>query len=204
VGGNVTRGPSFRFTTTFLGQANHPVLRSTARPGDEVWLIGHVGLAGCGLAWLSRGRLPRGSKERRAIDRCIKAWREPKARLREGVGLDGRRCAAIDVSDGLAADCRTLAAESGVKIVLEEAALRAALHPALLAAASAFGRDALDFALRGGEDYALLVAGASRHRPRGSRSIGCVVRGSGGELRGATGTRFLGGGHDHLARRENR
>jgi thiamine-monophosphate kinase len=128
----------------------------------------------------------------------VDAFRSPRARVEEGQALAGGRHAAIDVSDGLAAECRTLAAASDVQLVLDEAWLRAALSPELILAASALERDALAFALDGGEDYALLVAGPARVRPRGAVDIGEVRPGRGARLRRAGALEPLTGGYDHL------
>ncbi|HEX6272149.1 MAG TPA: thiamine-phosphate kinase, partial [Polyangiaceae bacterium] len=90
VGGNIAKGKRFNVTTTVLGVAEQPLRRDGARPGDEVWLIGDVGLAAAGLAILRGGRSVRG----RAVEHAVRAWRRPRALLREGAGLVGRATAA--------------------------------------------------------------------------------------------------------------
>jgi len=54
VGGNLSRGAELSITTTVLGRARRPLLRSGALPGDELWLCGEVGLAAAGLRLLQR------------------------------------------------------------------------------------------------------------------------------------------------------
>jgi thiamine-monophosphate kinase len=201
VGGNISRGGELSITTTVLGRALQPLCRSGARPGDQLWLVGHVGLAAAGLAWLriTRG-MPVGTAHgsHPALGRCVEAWRRPRALLAEGRVLVGRASAAIDVSDGLSADARRLASASGVRIVIDRELLRASLHPALLVAARHLRRSALGCALSGGEDYALLAAGPARQRPACAVPIGYVARGSGGFL-ACDGRRSpLEGGFDHL------
>jgi thiamine-monophosphate kinase len=95
--------------------------------------------------------------------------------------------AAVDVSDGLACDAGRLAEASGVALLLDEGALRG--DDALNAAAAGLGRDALDLALYGGDDYALVVA--SPVAIPGFRRIGEVVEGDGVRLRGPGGERAL-------------
>jgi thiamine monophosphate kinase len=60
------------------------------------------------------------------------------------------------------------------------------------------GREPLTFALEGGEDYALLVSGPKRARPRGGLVIGEVTKGRGALLRGSRGVVPLAGGFDHF------
>lgn len=48
IGGNLSRGSELSVVTTVLGRAKRYVTRSGARPGDEVWLLGEIGLAPCG------------------------------------------------------------------------------------------------------------------------------------------------------------
>lgn len=200
VGGNVTRGEAFRFTTTVLGRVSRPVLRSAAQPGHSVWLLGAVGLAGCGRAWLDHGLpgLSPRSALGRAIRACVAAWRKPRARIAEGLMLRGRYHSAIDVSDGLGRDASTLSDASGVQIVLDEQLLRKAISPDLVLAAAPLDRDPLEFALAGGEDYALLVTGPVQRRPRGAVVIGEVRRGSGAFLQGGSAKVPVGRGYDHL------
>jgi thiamine-monophosphate kinase len=158
VGGNLARGTETSITTTLLGRAVAPVLRSGARPGDGIWLAGPVGLAGVALAVLAQS-----VQDARIVDHadaaaCLEAWRRPVARIAEGRGLAAVAHAAIDVSDGLAHDAWQLATAGDVRIVLDLAAVLAAGGEALAAGARLVGLAPEDFALHGGEDYALLAA----------------------------------------------
>jgi thiamine-monophosphate kinase len=133
-----------------------------------------------------------------ALGPCIDAWRRPRALLAEGRALVGRASAAIDVSDGLAADAAQLASSSRVRIVVDREQLRASLAPALLIAQQRLRRAALGWALSGGEDYALLATGPSSLRPAGAVPIGYVARGAGAFLAADGRLRPLRGGFDHL------
>jgi thiamine-monophosphate kinase len=196
-GGNIARGRKLGVTTSVLGVAKRPILRDGARPGDELWLIGNVGLAAAGLALVRSKR----SFEEPAARRAIAAWRRPRALVREGLRLSGRASASIDISDGLGGDARHLAEASGVRIVIEEEALLAALPRELVRLASLVGRSPLELALSGGEDYALVATGPRAKRPRGASRIGRVTKGRGASLERQDGTsRTLARGYDHLAR----
>jgi thiamine-monophosphate kinase len=195
VGGNVARAELLSLTTTVLGTAERPLARDGARPGDECWLVGDVGLAAAGLALLQRKKRALGLPERR----CLTAWRRPRALIERGLALATRAHAAIDISDGLAGDATRVAEASRCRLVLEERAVRRAFAPELIAVAHRLGRDPLEFALYGGEDYALVCAGTAERRPRWAHSIGRFERGSGGYLEREDGRRVpLRGGFDHF------
>lgn len=202
VGGNISRGAELGVTTTVLGEAQHPLRRSGARPGDELWLVGEVGLSRAGLLLLSRGqRMQRTRGAAAAQARCVEAWRRPHALIARGRALAERAHAAIDVSDGLSADARHLAEASGVRVVVEAPRLERALTGELSGVAEMLADSALSIALEGGEDYALLATGPRDKRPRWARVIGRVEAGSDAVLeRPGSAPRPLRGGFDHLAR----
>jgi thiamine-monophosphate kinase len=193
IGGNLARASELSITTTLLGVVAKPLLRSGARIGDELWLWGEVGLAAAGLRALQGGRA-KGA----ALRACVERWRRPKALIAEGRKLAGRAHAALDVSDGLAGDAAHLARASHVRLVFDALLLEAALTPELRSGAEVLGESALELALLGGEDYALLAAGPARLRPRGARRIGHVERGSGVFLARAGRKQRLGASFEHF------
>jgi len=194
IGGNLSRSTEISVVTTVIGRAKRPLLRRGARAGDDLYLVGEVGLAAFGLELLRRQRRVQSASERSAIA----AWRRPLARIRDGLGLARSAHAAIDVSDGLAGDAEHVARASGVRLVLEASALEALLGSAMTRAMRHRGLDPLGLALAGGEDYALLIA--ARRAPKRSTRIGRVERGRGVVIEHADGTRarWTGGGFDHL------
>ena len=200
VGGNIARGPVLSVTTSVLGRARRPLLRAGAKPGDELWLLGEVGLARAGLLLhQQRPRLP--ARLRDVATQAKRAWARPQARIAAGRSLVGRARAAIDVSDGLSGDATHLARASRVKVVLEARLLARLVTPELADLADLLGEPAVALALRGGEDYALLCAGPKARRPARAKVIGRIERGRGSELELDTGQRFaLGPGFDHLRR----
>jgi len=195
VGGNLARGSELSITTTVVGSVQRrPVLRSGARVGDELWLCGEVGLAAAGLRLLQSGTL-RGAKT--AERTALRAFKRPQAQLAAGLELARVAHAAIDVSDGLAGDAAHIAEASGVEVTIDLDALGAALSPALIALAPVLGFSALDLALYGGEDYALVATGSSRARPAAARLIGGVGKGGGVWLLESGLRRRAGGGFEH-------
>jgi thiamine-monophosphate kinase len=180
IGGNLARAREVSVTTTALGYVKKPLLRDGARVGDEIWLIGAVGLSAAGLAWLTKRKRMRSSAALgRAAERCVEAFRRPRALLMAGRALNGRATSAIDVSDGLVADAGHIAERSAVRMSISAAAILEQQGEDLSLVSKALGRSALDFALYGGEDYALLATGARRNRPQSARVIGCVEPGRG-------------------------
>ncbi|HYD98156.1 MAG TPA: thiamine-phosphate kinase [Alphaproteobacteria bacterium] len=128
-----------------LVPAGRSLPRSGARPGDALYVSGTVGDAGLGYACL-QGGLQAPAEDRAAL---IGRLRRPTPRLALGRALVGLATAALDVSDGLAADAGHIAAESGVgleieaeRLPLSPAARRAlAADPALLPRIVGFGDD---------------------------------------------------------------
>jgi thiamine-monophosphate kinase len=182
VGGNLARGATLSMATTLLGTCDRAVTRSGARPGDGLWMAGHVGLAAAGLRALRAGR---GSEP--SFGAAVAAWRGPRALIAEGRAMGPVVHAAIDVSDGLARDAGHIAQASAVELVLDEVALRSDTE--LQEAAAALGIDPLELALHGGEDYALVIA--SPAPVEGFRRIGEAKSGRGLVLRSQSGEREL-------------
>jgi thiamine-monophosphate kinase len=97
----------------------------------------------------------------------------------------------LDLSDGLASDARRLADASGVRLALDAAALP--LAPGVAEVAAALGRDPLELAATGGEDFELCVCVAPADRAAAEAAadvtwIGEVLAGDPGvEWAGASG-----------------
>jgi thiamine-monophosphate kinase len=202
VGGNLARGGEISITTTALGIAPAPLRRDGARAGDDLALAGPVGLAAAGLRLLDqRRRRPRSAARAAAFERAVQAFRRPVARIEAGLSARGVARAAIDVSDGLAADLGQVARASGVRALIEAEAL---ITPDLIEAADLCGADPLDLALHGGEDYALLIAGPGAGALPGFARIGrCVPRADGEPELGLVGAdgriaAVEAGGFDHF------
>lgn len=196
VGGNLSRGSELSVTTTVIGSAALPTRRSGARPGHGIWLIGPVGLARAGLELLRADQAPRMNRAARAA--ALGAFRRPRALLAEGRRAAKRVSALIDVSDGLVQDADQIARASGVRLSFDWTLLERLPTAELRAAAAAFGVHPLEWALAGGEDYALLATAPGRSRLSGARLLGQVTRGRGVRLVGAPAWAKRLRGFDHL------
>jgi thiamine-monophosphate kinase len=118
-------------------QTGCAVLRSGARPGDQIYVTGTLGASALGLELLRSGQ-----KENAAIRRHL----YPEPRHAVGHAIAGLAHAMIDISDGLSSDLTHIVRESGVS---------ARIYRDRLPAAD--GASELQV-LHGGEEYELLVA----------------------------------------------
>ena len=193
-GGDIIVADQLLLALTVTGRTRRPKLRSGARPGDRLYVTGHLGSAEAGRMILAdefriqksetRSHNRRGEQRRANGD-----WRLPLVRrhlrpvprlvvMRE---LKSRIHALIDTSDGLATDARHLSEMSGVRIVLEADAV--SILPATRRFCAGRGFDPLGFVLGAGEDFELLFTSACRipSNVRGVKvtPIGSVQKGSG-------------------------
>ncbi|CAN7419382.1 thiamine-phosphate kinase [Polaromonas sp. LjRoot131] len=159
VGGDTTQGPLNICITVFgevpvLNGKSQALLRSGARPGDDVYVSGTLGDARLALEAL-RGTV---ALPPDLLAQARQRLEQPAPRVALGQALRGIASAAIDVSDGLLGDLRHILHTSKTGATLETA-----LVINLVAAGSrsdwpTAGIDAekqMAFALAGGDDYEL-------------------------------------------------
>jgi thiamine-monophosphate kinase len=170
VGGDLVSSPQWVVSVTVLGDlgGRAPVLRSGARPGSQLAVVGQLGYSAAGYALWDSG-IGR-------FDELRQRHLVPQPPYRQGqTAAEAGAQAMIDVSDGLVGDLRHLADASGVTVDVRTDALSAD-REVLLGAAEAVGVDPWNWVLGGGEDHALVAAfpGAV---PKGWRVIGRVLDG---------------------------
>lgn len=141
-GGDTVAAPSLTLSVTVIGEAEKPMKRYPARPGEKVFLTGEIGAAFCGYYALEN-----------SLDRkeCINRFLLPDAHVKQGVALAGlgvRVCE--DLSDGLARDLGNICAESQTGAVIYEEKLP--VHQGL----ADLGFDAVEKAASFGDDYVLV------------------------------------------------
>ncbi|WP_421841056.1 thiamine-phosphate kinase [Mycobacterium sp.] len=169
-GGDLVRCPQWVVSVTVLGHLDGrlPVLRAGAQAGSVVAVAGQLGGSAAGYALWHSGT--------KGFDEFRRRHVVPNPPYGEGVAAAGAGAQAmIDVSDGLVADLRHVAAASRVSIELSAAALTPDCD-ALAAVAAAVGADPWSWVLGGGEDHALVACFAGS-TPVGWRVIGRVVEG---------------------------
>ncbi len=148
-GGDTVCAPINMLNVTVGGLVPHKqaMTRKQARIGDDIWLIGDLGLSAQGLQqWLA------GNKE----GNCIPYFQSITPQLSAGVRLQkiGVKC-CIDVSDGLMQDAAHIASASQVCFMIEQEQLQKLTH---------YHSTSMQNILAGGEDYALLCTAPPRLR----------------------------------------
>lgn len=169
VGGDTDNAPTVSITVTVFGSAKgkHLLMRSTAKPGEQIAVTGFLGAAAAGFEMLTK-KLPFDAETAAALRQ---AFLKPEPRIAEGELLvkQGIRT-AIDVSDGLVSDLKQIgkASKVGARIEVE----RVPIHPAVKAN---FGERAIELALSGGEDYELLFTGSAETIARVKKAASCPI-----------------------------
>lgn len=155
VGGNMARSPGGVFVDVFvLGwvQGPHLLLRSGARPGDQVIVTGTLGDSKAGLSLLLDPSLLMPDEDR---DLLLARHFTPTPRLAEAhvIASSGKATAMIDVSDGLSSDIGHICdcSQVGVRLWAE----RLPISPAARSVARLTHQAPWRLATEGGEDYEL-------------------------------------------------
>ncbi|MEM7562156.1 MAG: thiamine-phosphate kinase [Pseudomonadota bacterium] len=142
IGGDTCRG-ELSITMQIMGTVptDKYVTRAGAKPGDMILVSGELGNAAQGLKYLQgRKAAPEALREQ-----CIDALLRPQPRLELRPFLRDYASAAIDVSDGLQADLAHILNASNCGACLQADKLPVNSNIA--------AEEALEFALRGGDDY---------------------------------------------------
>jgi len=158
VGGDTVRGNrAVVISVMLLGEVNrdHICYRSGAQPGDAVLVSGTLGNAAAGLAICRKG-LHKSGDLKKTWQQLVKAHLDPVPLVNLGSILAGSGMvqAMMDISDGLATDLSHICRESGVGAEIRQEFLP--VSETLVNAAAGLQAEAVDWALKGGEDYQLL------------------------------------------------
>ena len=158
IGGDTTRGPLCLTLTVFgrvpRGQA---LTRSAARPGDLLCVGGELGNAAGALPLV----LGQCSATPAIAEPLLAHYWSPQPQLALGQALRGKASSALDISDGLLADCGHIAQASKVRLLIENDRI-----PVSLALQEFLGdADAQQAALSGGDDYVLAFTLAAVELP---------------------------------------
>jgi thiamine-monophosphate kinase len=163
-GGDLSETPVPLADIVLIGTvpAGKALLRSTARPGDLLYVTGSLGGGAASLPHLARlarqTKATSGGLNPRRIPSdlqpLVARHLSPQPRIAQGFRLrsQGLASAAIDLSDGLSTDLAHLCDESRVAAEIDPALLP--IHPGA----------SLEYALHGGDDYELLFTAAPATR----------------------------------------
>lgn len=159
VGGDTTQGPLNICITVFgevpvVNGKSQALLRSGARPGDDVYVSGTLGDARLALDAL-RGMLVLPPA---LLAQARVRLEQPTPRVALGQALRGVATAALDLSDGLTGDLGHLLKASGVGATLDTSIaiqlIAACAHPACTTGLISLKKQ-LECVLAGGDDYEL-------------------------------------------------
>jgi len=168
VGGNLAAAPNIVITITIIGCSKGKTLlrRSTASPGNQIAVTGHLGLSAAGLEML-KGKA---SLNPETSDFLRRAHVQPIPRIKEGqILVECGVNTAIDISDGLIADLNHICESSKVNARIELE--RIPIHPSIKANFSNYKQ----LALHGGEDYELLFIADKTIITRVKQALNCPV-----------------------------
>jgi thiamine-monophosphate kinase len=180
VGGDTTVGTDrILVDVVVAGEVGRACLvkREGARPGDQLFVSGRLGMSALGLHRLKTwagARGTRGPKQRPLpADAALRAHSYPQPRLAWGQRLGKAHLASamIDVSDGLSTDLRHLCEASGVGAEVWAERLPV---PRGLTSEERRTLDPLQLALNGGEDYELLFTVPRRKMTHVARAAASV------------------------------
>lgn len=141
IGGDVSKGHlSITITVNGLTQNNQFITRHQAQVGDKIYVSGHLGAAAVAIEQLKQ--------HQQINDGLRNALYYPQPQIELGQALLGRATAAIDISDGLAADLHHIlqASSVGATIYIDQLPIDPLIHAY---------EHAWRYALTGGDDYQL-------------------------------------------------
>ncbi|HEX5702629.1 MAG TPA: thiamine-phosphate kinase [Pyrinomonadaceae bacterium] len=195
-GGDVSASPQIVIDSILVGEVTtgRAVLRSTAQPGDQIFVTGSLGGAAAGLkliefgARVSEPGAAGSDSDDDAIQALLLRQLSPQPRVGWGIVLGEEHLATsmIDISDGLSSDLHHLCTESSVGATIDAASLPLDENVVHLC-----GRRALDplaLALHGGEDFELLFTVARENVKRLPQLVDGIPISHIGEIVDATGS----------------
>ena len=189
IGGDTTQGP-LNICITVFGEVPpaQSLLRSGARPGDDIYVSGSVGDARLALEAF-RGTVALAGD---AFEQVRVAMELPQPRVALGVALRGVASSAIDVSDGLLGDLGHILTRSSVGARLEvdalpRSAVLAAQPLALQRLCTLAGGDDYELVFTAAPAQAAAVQAAAQRASTPVTRIGCIEPARGVRLLDAQG-----------------
>lgn len=155
--------------------AGTAVMRSGAKPADQIFVTGSLGAAAAGLRLIERGahlaEQNLADEDSQKLDHILLRQLRPEPRVGWGIVLGEERLATamIDLSDGLSSDLNRLCTAGSVGALIDSASLPIDNYVTELCGRRAL--DPLQLALHGGEDFELLFTVNPADVPRLPRRV---------------------------------
>jgi len=205
-GGDISESPQIVIDSIVIGEVRtgRAVLRSTAQPGDQIFVTGKLGGAAAGLKLIElgarvstdgrkqdtdgRNEINEDGSDDAAIQALLLRQHCPAPRVGWGIVLGDEQLATsmIDISDGLSSDLGHLCDESRVGAVIEAASLP--LDESVIQLCGRRALDPLALALHGGEDFELLFTVAAENSSRLPKRVDGIPISRIGEINDAAGS----------------
>ena len=148
IGGNMTHCENIVISITLTGEVdkNNICLRRGAKPGDFIFVSGHLGNGRAGLRLFQ--------EDLKGFEQVRKSYLEPKAQLETALKIATYANSMIDVSDGLAPEIKHICDESNCGAVIYKDKIP--IKDEVRNFARTLNEDEYDYALFGGEDFELV------------------------------------------------
>jgi thiamine-monophosphate kinase len=149
-GGDTVMGTVNSISITLLGSVpiQELCLRSHARTGDLLMVTGPLGASAAALELLQKNNKPDAF--------LLEKHLTPACRLDASRILASLANAMIDISDGLGAEVHHICRQSAAGARIDATSIP--IHDAVIGAARDLGKDPIQYALSGGEDFELLFS----------------------------------------------
>lgn len=155
LGGDTTHNKNMVVSVTVLGEAqkNKICLRSDAKVGDIIKVTGKLGASTAGFNFFQSYKKNKWQLNDKRFSFVTKKHLRPKCRLDIIEDINSYANAMQDISDGLASELKHICKASQVSAIIDK---EIPIHKKTYSAAEIMKKDAVDFALFGGEDFELV------------------------------------------------
>jgi len=155
IGGNMAHCEKIVISNTLTGEVDKKNLglRSGAKPGDFIFVSGHLGNGRAGLRLLQEGIV--------GFEKVRKSYLEPQAQLKTASKIAPFVNCMIDVSDGLAPEVKHICDESKCGAIIYKD--KVPISDEVRAVARRLEEDEYDYALYGGEDFELVYTASNEN-----------------------------------------
>ena len=162
LGGDTTSASSITVGVTMFGKKpERPLLRSSAKPGDLVYICEPLGLSRCGLYHLKNGN--------EGFDESKNKFLYPDPFTTSPKEFKDINC-AIDISDALISELELISKASDVSIEINLESVP--IHPEVTKTADIIGVSVEQMVFTSGEEFSLIVT--SKEKLKGLYNIGFI------------------------------